>query len=263
MARSRNIKPGLFKNEILGVADPLYTIAFEGLWVNADREGRLEDRPLRLKAEIFPYRDVDMVTILDWLQKNKFVVRYKDGENRYIQIINFLRHQNPHKNEQPSIIPEFTGIIEVADIKPDKIGTTPVQEPISPVALGLIPSSLIPDSLSSDSLQTPLSGDARPQSNNFHKDVSEVIEFLNAKTGREYRIVNPDGSKTSTSKAVLGILKKGYSVQDCKTMIARKAREWVGDPKMEIYLRPKTLFAVTNFENYHGACVEMRHEQLP
>ena len=51
MARSRNIKPSLFKNEVLGVADPLYTILFEGLWVLADREGRLEDRPLRIKAE--------------------------------------------------------------------------------------------------------------------------------------------------------------------------------------------------------------------
>lgn len=51
MARSRNIKPGLFKNEVLGVADPIYTILFQGLWVLADREGRLEDRPMRIKAE--------------------------------------------------------------------------------------------------------------------------------------------------------------------------------------------------------------------
>src|SRR5262244_3073085 len=55
LIRARNIKPGIFKNELLGAADPLLTLLFEGLWCMADREGRLEDRPLRIKAEIFPY----------------------------------------------------------------------------------------------------------------------------------------------------------------------------------------------------------------
>ena len=43
--RARNLKPSIFKNELLAVADPLYTLVFEGLWCLADREGRLEDRP--------------------------------------------------------------------------------------------------------------------------------------------------------------------------------------------------------------------------
>ena len=43
MARARNIKPALFKNEILGVADPLCTLTFQGLWMLADRDGRLEN----------------------------------------------------------------------------------------------------------------------------------------------------------------------------------------------------------------------------
>ena len=53
MARARNIKPGFFKNEILGVADPLYSLLFEGLWVLADRAGRLEDRPFASRARSF------------------------------------------------------------------------------------------------------------------------------------------------------------------------------------------------------------------
>lgn len=81
MARSRNIKPGLFKNEILGVADPIYTLAFQGLWLLADREGRLEDRPLRIKAETFPYRDgVDMNALLDWLQAEGLSARCCTGK---------------------------------------------------------------------------------------------------------------------------------------------------------------------------------------
>ena len=105
MARSRNIKPGLFKNEILGVAEPLYTLAFQGLWLLADRDGRLEDRPLRIKAETFPYRDgLDVDRILTWLETEGFILRYEVSGKRYIQVLNFSKHQNPHKNETASDI---------------------------------------------------------------------------------------------------------------------------------------------------------------
>lgn len=142
MARSRNIKPGLFKNEILGIADPLYTLAFQGLWLLADREGRLEDRPLRIKAETFPYRDgLDIDSILNWLEAEGFVLRYEVSGRRYIQVLNFSKHQNPHKNETASDIPPpelFEGV-------PKKS----VHAPSESEALGLIPDSgfLIPSFL--------------------------------------------------------------------------------------------------------------------
>lgn len=106
MARARNIKPGLFKNEILGVADPLYTLLFEGLWLLADREGRLEDRPLRIKGELFPYRDgLDLVAMLGWLERAGFILRYQANGQALIQIRQFTKHQSPHKNEAPSELP--------------------------------------------------------------------------------------------------------------------------------------------------------------
>ena len=57
MARARNIKPSVFTNELLGTLAPEVTLLFMGLWCLADKDGILEDRPLRIKAEIFPYRD--------------------------------------------------------------------------------------------------------------------------------------------------------------------------------------------------------------
>lgn len=143
MARSRNIKPGLFKNEILGVADPLYTLAFQGLWLIADREGRLEDRQLRIKAETFPYREgIDMAAILGWLQQEGFILRYQADDKHYIQILNFKKHQNPHKNESPSEIPAPSN----SEFVPKKSVLVSSESE----ALGLIPDSLnlIPDSLS-------------------------------------------------------------------------------------------------------------------
>lgn len=105
MARARNIKPGLFRNEILGVADPLYTLLFEGLWLLADREGRLEDRPIRIKADIFPYRNVDIDAQLNWLWEQGFIYRYEVDGCNYIEINNFSKHQNPHCKEPASSIP--------------------------------------------------------------------------------------------------------------------------------------------------------------
>lgn len=140
MARARNIKPALFKNEILGVADPIYTLLFESLWLLADRSGRLEDRPLRIKAETFPYREkIDMDKLLTWLADNGFIIRYCIGGNRYIQIVNFEKHQNPHKNEPNSEIPVFS----IGCSGDEKIGT-------STDKIG----SARADSLSTDSLST-------------------------------------------------------------------------------------------------------------
>jgi hypothetical protein len=142
MARSRNIKPGLFKNEVLGVADPIYTLAFEGLWLQSDREGRLEDRPMRIKAETFPYRDVDMDACLDWLKSEGFILRYVVAGKRYIQVINFRKHQNPHKNETESEIPppeEIGSSTEIIGTPPEEIGSTRAD------SLLLIPDSLSPD----------------------------------------------------------------------------------------------------------------------
>lgn len=104
--RARNIRPGLFKNEILGAADPLYTILFQGLWCLADREGRLEDRPVRIACECTPYRsNFDCDAALTWLDENKFIERYVHENSKYIQILNFSKHQYIINSERQSAIP--------------------------------------------------------------------------------------------------------------------------------------------------------------
>lgn len=105
MSRARNIKPGFFKNETLAECDPLARLLFAGLWCEADRAGRLEDRPKRLKAECLPYDDCNADDLLNQLAARGFIFRYVvDGKN-FIQIIEFLKHQNPHVRELPSSIP--------------------------------------------------------------------------------------------------------------------------------------------------------------
>ncbi len=141
MARARNIKPSLFKNEVLGEADPLLTILFQGLWCLADRDGRLEDRPKRIKAEIFPYREIhDINGYLTELEQLGFIDRYETENTPVIQVINFAKHQSPHKTEKPSELPAKPATERVTCKPPLNNGSVTVKE-------SLIPDSLIPDSL--------------------------------------------------------------------------------------------------------------------
>lgn len=107
MPRARQIKYGFFINEKLGELPPLCRILFEGLWLICDREGKLEDRPKKIQAQLLPFdHGADVGAYLDALQNAQFLRRYKIGAARFIKILNFNEHQNPHVNETASIIPE-------------------------------------------------------------------------------------------------------------------------------------------------------------
>jgi len=108
MARIRSIKPKFFLNEELAGLPFECRLLFVGLWTQSDREGRLEDRPKRLKAELFPYDSVDVDKMLDRLvgtNGHPLITRYKVGEMRYIQVNKFAEHQYPHIKEPKSTIP--------------------------------------------------------------------------------------------------------------------------------------------------------------
>lgn len=114
MARARNIKPGTFKNELLGSMEPLAVLLFISLWTLADREGRVEDRPLRIKAETFPYREnIDVNGYLTLLERYGFISRYEVAGIRVIQITKFAEHQNPHGTEKDSTLPDRDGYLTI------------------------------------------------------------------------------------------------------------------------------------------------------
>ena len=106
--RARNLKPGFFKNELLAECSPLARLLFAGLWCLADREGRLEDRPSRIKAEILPYdADTDMNALLDQLASRGFIARYHADDRRVIQVLTFVEHQKPYDREVCFNLPEM------------------------------------------------------------------------------------------------------------------------------------------------------------
>lgn len=149
MPRARNIKPGLFKNETLAECDIFARFLFEGLWCEADRDGRLEDRPKRLKVEYLPYDDVDVDDLLWQLAERGFIVRYSANGDNFIWIPNFRKHQRPHKKEESRGYPEFTG---QARKRTEQAGK------------GSVPAALIADCLITDGADVPecLNADEHP-----------------------------------------------------------------------------------------------------
>lgn len=124
MARRRDIKPGFFINEDLAELNPLGRLLFIGMWTIADRKGRLEDRPKKIKAELLPYDDCDGEELVEALHNKGFILRYSVDGSNYIQINNFEKHQKFHPNEVDSIIPPPPSESITEDILKDNLGDT-------------------------------------------------------------------------------------------------------------------------------------------
>lgn len=260
MARARNIKPGFFKNERL-VELPFSTrLLFAGLWTLADREGRLEDRPKRVKMEIFPADNVDVDKALQELHDAGFVLRYQNEAGRFVQILAFKTHQTPHYSEKPSLIkpPVFQ------ENCADDCSKTPrvFQESTKRLPVAQPPDSLIPDSPNPESLEKTMSGsppDAPPLEGSkpngkgngaFRGEAEVVLDYLNRATGRDFRFRNPAGEVTPNGEVIIARLKEGYTGEQLREVILLKSERWKGDEKMDEYLRPSTLFGKQKFAQY-------------
>lgn len=71
----------------------------------------------------------------------------------------------------------------------------------------------------------------------------DIVSHLNSVTGSSYR-----STTSKTRKLIAARLAEGFTVDDFKTVITKKAEEWTGTD-MAQYLRPETLFG-TKFEGY-------------
>ncbi len=107
MARQRIIKPTIYGNEEIAQLPFEGRWLFTGLWTMADCDGRLEDRPMRIKAHVFPHDQVDVSPLLTRLEEVGFIIRYQVDGVKCIQINNFRKHQKPHPKEERSSLPDL------------------------------------------------------------------------------------------------------------------------------------------------------------
>nr|DAW91756.1 MAG TPA: replisome organizer protein [Caudoviricetes sp.] len=71
----------------------------------------------------------------------------------------------------------------------------------------------------------------------------DIVTFLNSTVGSNYK-----STTGKTRKLIAARIAEGFTVDDFKTVISKKAKEWQGTD-MAQYLRPETLFG-TKFEGY-------------
>lgn len=150
MARARNIKPQFFTNDELSELPPLARLLFIGLWTIADFKGCFEYKPKRLKVQLLPYDDCDIEQLVSALDKSRFISIYSVQGQTFGKVLNFNKHQNPHKNEKEkgSDIPDiyqndaenvmFSDNLEAIEINHDQNGSDPAD------SLNLIPDSCSP-----------------------------------------------------------------------------------------------------------------------
>ena len=220
--RARNIKPALFVNEFLGVEDPFVTLLFIGLWCLADREGRLEDRTARIKAELFPYRDFPIHNGecpfinggLTVLVRMKFIVRYEVNGSRFIQIMNFTKHQTPHHTEKKSVIPQSPQTYDDNDVTDLTVN--------SPLNNGESPKALRADSLNPDSMNPEVIPPVVPQGTEGANGKPEQADAIRSVI-EPYRTYHPTSgipdSKSKEWKAIAARLKEQFTADVLKAAI--------------------------------------------
>lgn len=159
MARTRSLKPSFFANDLLAECDPMARLLFAGLWTIADRDGRMEYRPRRIKGALFPYDNCDIEQLVSQLAARGFVVVYRARGMNVLAIPTFGEHQRCHPDERSDELPgpdqaEETSVFPERNAKPGN----PAQEPGNfPANCALYPSTFSP------STSNPLIAPSTPQ----------------------------------------------------------------------------------------------------
>lgn len=93
-------------------------------------------------------------------------------------------------------------------------------------------------------LSPDLAPDEKPKKKTSDEMAQEVLDHLNAVTERT------GAARFTSPKSVKERVREGATVADLLLVTDFCHAMWWQDPKMEIYIRPKTLFGKENFPEY-------------
>ena len=85
--------------------------------------------------------------------------------------------------------------------------------------------------------------------------VEQIISYLNFVSGKNF-----SATTAETIKHINGRIAEGRSVDELKAVIDRKCDQWLGDKKMDQFIRPNTLFNQSKFDSYLNESDELRAE---
>lgn len=117
MARIRTIKPEFWEDEKLAKLPVHARLLFIGTWNFADDNGVLLANLVLMKSHIFPYEDIGISTISEWIDmlvENGMLIRTTYNGKDYLVIRKFLIHQKINRKSIRINIP-LPVVLQVID----------------------------------------------------------------------------------------------------------------------------------------------------
>lgn len=108
MARLRTVKPEFWTDERVGEVSVTARLLFIATWNFADDYGGVDRSSKQLKAQAFPYDNIDCEPLIQELLQVGLLIEYEVGGKKYLHINGFRKHQKVEKPAKPRI-PLFEG----------------------------------------------------------------------------------------------------------------------------------------------------------
>lgn len=103
MARLRTVKPEYWTDELVGQCSIAARLLFVGTWNFADDYGGLARSAKQLKAQVFPYDNIDCEPLIQELLAVGLLIEYEVDGKKYLHIRGFKKHQKVEKPAAPRI----------------------------------------------------------------------------------------------------------------------------------------------------------------
>lgn len=100
------IDPEFWLDEDITSLDDVYQLFYIGTWNFSDDYGVIEDSAKKLKAQVFPYRNIDVQPIIDKLKEIGKFLPFEANGKKWLYVKNFLKYQRvdkPSKNRNPKV----------------------------------------------------------------------------------------------------------------------------------------------------------------
>jgi hypothetical protein len=103
MARIRTVKPEYWTDERVGECSVSARLLFIATWNFADDHGGLDRSAKQLKAQAFPYDNVDCEPLVQQLLNIGLLIEYEAEGKKYLHIKGFRTHQRVEKPAKPRV----------------------------------------------------------------------------------------------------------------------------------------------------------------
>lgn len=118
MARIRTVKPEYWTDERVGECSVSARLLFIATWNFADDHGGLDRSAKQLKAQAFPYDNVDCEPLVQELLNIGLLIEYEVEGKKYLHIKGFRTHQKVEKPAKPRV-PLYEESLKTPRVLPD------------------------------------------------------------------------------------------------------------------------------------------------